>query len=230
MVTVKNDSEATTGIPRESCTRCGICCEKGGPAFHAEDRYLIDKGIIHTRHLYTIRRGEWVHDNVRDQTQPSDSEMIKIKGQGGSWTCHFFNTEDKRCTIYAQRPLECRTLQCWNTAALEKIYDRNRLTRRDLLVDIAGLWELVEEHERHCAAEKLKSSLDDLEGSFQKAAIKAVITMVRYDQEIRRMVTSQGGVEPDMLEFLFGRPAEKTIGMFGYRLGERDGHYSLIKQ
>ena len=63
----------------------------------------------------------------------------------------------------------------------------------------------------------MKSSLDDVNGRFRNTAVKTVVTMVRYDQEIRRMVISQGGIEPDMLDFLFGRPLEKTIEDFGYK-------------
>ncbi len=221
----KNDNESATGTLRNSCTRCGTCCEKGGPSFHLEDRSLIDSGIIHTRYLFTIRKGEMVHDNVRDRMMPSDSEIIKIKGEKGSWTCTFFNRQEKSCEIYKYRPLECRVLKCWNPSELEKMYDRNRLTRKELLADIAGLWELVEDHEQQCGYDKLKLSMDDLDGSFRNTAIKAVITIVHYDREIRRMVTSQGSVEPDMTDFLFGRPLDETIEMFGYKVGNRDGKY-----
>ena len=133
---------------QKTCIRCGICCAKGGPAFHVEDRALIDGGFIHTRHLYTIRKGEMVHDNVRNLVMPSSEEMIKIKGVEGSWQCTFFQEEKKACKIYAHRPMECRILKCWDPSELEAVYAKNRLTRQALLTSIAGLWDLVEEHER----------------------------------------------------------------------------------
>jgi Fe-S-cluster containining protein len=212
-----------------SCIRCGTCCEKGGPAFHLADRHLIDEGLIHTRHLYTIRQGEMVRDNVRDVVMPSPGEMIKIKGVEGSWQCTFFMEADKTCRIYAHRPEECRILKCWDPAELKAMYDRDRLTRKDLLSDIAGLWDLVEAHERQCSYAGLKHSLSDPGGHFEKTAIKTVVSMVRYDQEVRRLVVSQGGVETDMTDFLFGRPLEKTIEMFGYRVREKDGKFSLVR-
>ncbi len=212
---------------QNTCIRCGTCCAKGGPAFHVEDRALIDDGFIHTRHLYTIRKGEMVHDNVRSLVMPSSEEMIKIKGVEGSWQCTFFQEEEKACKIYAHHPMECRILKCWDPSELEAVYAKNRLTRQELLAGIAGLWDLVEEHERQCSYAKLKQGLDDLGGSFERATVKAAISMVRYDQEVRRLVISRGGVEPDMTDFLFGRPLEKTIELFGYGVRDRDGKFSL---
>lgn len=224
-----NTRQSPTSRLQNACIRCGTCCEKGGPAFHIEDRSLIDNGYIHTRHLYTIRKGEMVHDNVRGLEMPSTHEMIKIKGVEGSWQCTFYQVEEKACGIYKHRPQECRILKCWDPAELLAMYDKNRLTRRELLANIAGLWDLVEEHERQCGYAKLKQHLEDVDGSSERAAIKAAISMVRYDQEIRSMVVSKGGVAPEMTDFLFGRPFLKTIHMFGYRVREKDGKSSLVR-
>ena len=218
-----------TKTAHNACIRCGTCCEKGGPTFHLEDRYLIDQGLIHTRHLYTIRKGEMVHENVRNAVMPSAAEMIKIKGVKGSWQCVFFEENGKTCSIYAHRPEECRILKCWDPAELKAMYDKDRLTRKDLLADIAGLWDLVADHEQQCSYAKLKHSLNDLGGSFEKTAIKTAIAMVRYDREVRRLVVSQGGVEPDMTDFLFGRPLEQTINRFGYEVRNTDGKYMLAR-
>ena len=221
----------TTGAAHNACIRCGTCCQKGGPAFHIEDRSLIDEGFIHTRHLYTIRKGEMVHDNVRGLEMPCTYEMIKIKGGEGSWQCTFYQVEENACGIYKHRPQECRILKCWDPAELLAMYDKNRLTRKALLVNIAGLWDLVEAHEQQCSYAGLKQCLEDLDSSSssERAAIKAAISMVRYDQEIRRLVVSKGGVTPDMADFLFGRPLEKTIHMFGYGVREKDGKSSLVR-
>ena len=74
---------------RTECIRCGTCCEKGGPALHAEDKALVEAGRIHTRYLYTIRKGERVHDNVRNCLIPATSDIIKLKGKNQSWVCVF---------------------------------------------------------------------------------------------------------------------------------------------
>ncbi|MEN8243369.1 MAG: YkgJ family cysteine cluster protein [Thermodesulfobacteriota bacterium] len=219
----------TTKTAHNICIRCGACCEKGGPAFHIEDRSLIDKGFIHTRHLYTIRKGEMVHDNVRGLVMPGTHEMIKIKGVEESWQCTFYQVEEKACSIYKHRPQECRILKCWDPVELSAMYDKNRLTRRELLANIAGLWDLVEAHEQQCSYAGLKQCLEDLGSSSERAAIQAAITMVRYDQEVRRLVVSRGGMAPDMTDFLFGRPLEKTMEMFGYKVRDREGKFSLVR-
>jgi len=113
----------------KKCSRCGTCCKKGGPCFHLEDKVLIEKGVILSRHLYTIREGELAYDNVMGSLQAVSTDTIKIKGQKDSWTCVFYNTEENSCKIYAHRPVECRVLKCWNTADIEKIYSKNLIER-----------------------------------------------------------------------------------------------------
>ena len=146
----------TSLSPQPSCSRCGTCCRKGGPALHREDRHLVEQGLIHTRHLYTIRRGEWVHDPITGVLAQAAGDIIKIKGGSGTWACRFLDDGSHTCRIYADRPLECRTLTCWNTAGIERVYAIDRLTREDLISGIAGLWELVSEHQERCEVERLR--------------------------------------------------------------------------
>ena len=145
MSKIKPKKHPKAGIPISECARCGTCCIKGGPSFHHEDKELIDKGIILSKFLYTIREGELSYDNVKECLLPAASDIIKIKGQKDSWTCAFFN--ENECTIYDNRPLECRLLTCWDTREIEKVYSKNRLTRKDLLSAVEGLWDLIEEHQ-----------------------------------------------------------------------------------
>jgi Fe-S-cluster containining protein len=213
----------------QACRRCGTCCEKGGPSFHMADKKLIEKGGIHTRDLYTIRKGEKVHDNVMDGFITADTDIIKIKGQNHTWTCRFYDVRNRTCTIYAKRPLECRVLKCWDTRDIRELYQTERLRRKDLLKDIQGLWPLIEDHEQRCSYRKLALAVKDLEGSFQKAAISRIMEMVRYDIEIRKLVVEKGNIESGMTDFLFGRPLTKTIVMYGYRVKGADGKYSLVR-
>ncbi|MCG6911701.1 MAG: YkgJ family cysteine cluster protein [Deltaproteobacteria bacterium] len=230
---IENQNKPGSAAFRNSCIRCGTCCEKGGPCLHLEDRQLVDEGLIHTRCLYTIRRGEMVHDNVRNVVMPSPEEMIKIKGMESSWQCTFFNAAESACGIYRHRPMECRVLKCWDPSGIEAVYDRDRLKRQDLLADIAGLWDLVQEHERQCSYPKLKLILNDMDRNrdtgFQRTAVASTVTMVRYDREVRDLVVSKGGVEPGMTDFLFGRPLSKTIEVFGYKVREKDGKGALVR-
>ena len=213
----------------QECQRCGTCCEKGGPSFHMADKALIEKGTIHTRDLYTIRKGEKVRDDVLDRFTAADSDIIKIKGQDKTWTCRFYDTENRTCTIYDQRPLECRVLKCWDTKDIEALYNKERLKREDLLKGIQGLWPLILDHEQRCSYQKLSLVIKDLDGSFRKSAVSRIMEMVRYDMEIRKLVVEKGNMEAGMTDFLFGRSLTETIGMYGYRVKIADGKYSLVK-
>ncbi len=210
------------------CRRCGTCCKKGGPALHVEDLPLVESGRILVADLFTIRNGEMAHDNVRQGLAPLAAEIVKIKGVPGSWTCCYFDASSHGCVIYDQRPLECRALNCRDTRHIEAIYDTGRLTRHDVIGRITGLWELVEEHERRCSYERLKQMVDkgaDADGLRETATI---LEILRYDVLVRELAQSKGGLDPDMLNFVFGRPLTDTIRMFGIRLLAKDGDYTLV--
>ena len=146
----------------KECTRCGTCCKKGGPSFHLEDKILIEKGLIPSKYIYTIRKGERSYDNVKECFLPASSDILKLKGQKDSWTCVFFNEVNNNCTIYEHRPIECKVLKCWDTREIEEIYSKNRLTRQDLISSVEGLWELVEEHQKRCSYDTLKFFIDSI--------------------------------------------------------------------
>ena len=216
-------------IPISECIRCGTCCKKGGPSFHREDRELIDKGIILSKFLYTIREGELSYDNVKECLSPAASDIIKIKGQGDSWACIFFNENESECAIYDDRPLECRVLTCWDTKEIEAMYSKNRLTRKDLLSSVEGLWDLVEDHQQRCAYDKVKRFTDDLKEDKKKAAaIKGINEIIEYDTRIRQLVAEKGGLDPAMVDFLFGRPITETIRMYGFKITRKGDKYHLL--
>ncbi len=66
------------------CHRCGTCCEKGGPALHHGDKALVEEGRIPAKYLFTIRKGEPAHDNVKGNTLFAQTDLIKIKSKKGS--------------------------------------------------------------------------------------------------------------------------------------------------
>ena len=210
------------------CIRCGTCCKKGGPSFHLEDKVLIEKGIILSKYLYTIREDELCYDNVKESILPAASDIIKIKGQKDSVTCIFFNEKENECTIYDNRPVECRALKCWDTREIENIYSKNRLTRKDLISTIEGLWDLVEDHQRRCSYETLKFFIDALNKDKKDEALKGIFDIIEYDAQIRELVVQKGDLDPEMTDFIFGRPITETIRMYGFKLIKQDDNYRLI--
>ena len=84
---------------------------KGGPTLHEEDAVLFSNGVLNKADVYTLRIGE-VARNIDDTLMVIQQEMIKIKGQGESWSCLFYDDDENACKIYDHRPAECRALQC----------------------------------------------------------------------------------------------------------------------
>ncbi len=140
---IESLSNINSATPISECIRCGTCCKKGGPSFHIEDKYLIEKGIILSKYLYTIRKGEPAYDNVKEHILPAATDIIKIKGKKGSLACIFF---DKKNTL-----------------------------------------------------EGLKN-------------------IIWYDTHFRLLIAEKGKIEPEMVDFLFGRPLTETIKMFGFKV------------
>lgn len=195
---------ATTG-----CRRCGACCRRGGPALHGEDRLRVESGALPLADLFTIRPGEPVADPVAGLVIAAPTDIIKVKGRGGSWVCRFWDGRRRGCRIYAARPYECRLLACWDSEPFARRYAVGRLTRRDLLSAVAGLWDLVAEHERRCSIDRAAVLL--ARGAPAGAAGRELAGMLAYDAEIRRLTAARGGIDPERVEFLFGRPLRRVI-------------------
>jgi len=219
-----------TQPPPIPCKRCGTCCEKGGPSLHHEDRPFVENGSIPATCLYTIRCGEMVRDDIQGRLAPLAEEIVKIKGQGGKWTCLFYDRQARGCRIYDHRPLECRVLNCRDTGPIETIYNKDRLTRRDLLAEVAGLWELIEDHEQRCSYARLGAWVR--EGVLQNEVFKqeaAIFETLRYDAHVRQLAVERGGLDGALLAFVFGRPLTETIRMFGIELVRKNGTYGLVR-
>lgn len=221
-------SPATRG-PQDTCRQCGTCCRKGGPALHLADRRLVMEGLIPAEALYTLRDGEPVQDNVAGRPAFAEGDIVKIKGNGSDWCCRYLEDEGSRCAIYERRPVECRALQCWDTRAIEALYDRERLTRRDLLVGVAGLWDLVADHDRRCAYRTLRDQAGRLGAPHpqRSAAIEAITGMLQYDENLRNLLVEGGHAPPGMLDFLLGRPLIESLHGFNIRVERTAGRIRL---
>lgn len=179
---------------------------------------MIDDGRIPARCLFTIRRGERVRDNVKGDLVPLSEEIIKIKGCADGWRCLFYDQATRGCSIYDDRPLECRVLNCRDTRRIEAIYDTTRLTRQDLLSGVNGLWDLIEDHEQHCSYESLLALVDAGTDEGRLKQEKMILEILRFDAHVRQLAVEKGGLDSRMLDFIFGRPLCDTIKMFDIQL------------
>ncbi|MFO7494288.1 MAG: YkgJ family cysteine cluster protein [Desulfobacterales bacterium] len=218
----------STNEPQTSCRRCGACCLKGGPALHVEDQPLVAQGVIGIRFLYTLREGELVMDNVAGHLCGVSEDIIKIRGQGRSWSCVFFDPAAQKCRIYENRPAECRVLKCWDPRELAVMYTHGRLTRRDLIAGVDGLWDLVLTHSRRVAHGRIRHLLSTAgPRGLDPDASDALMAMVRYDLSLREVLLEKGKVTPDQLDFLFGRPLTRTLPPFGVTFTRSAGQLGL---
>jgi Fe-S-cluster containining protein len=193
-----------------------------------QDRVLIENGSIPLKFLYTIRPGELAYDNIRRALLPVTSEIIKLKGQDQTWSCVFYNEPDSTCRIYEKRPLECRSLKCWDTREIENIYEKSRLTRKDLLKGVNGLWELIQDHENRCSYLKLARLVMQLKEKQSRKTAAQIAEIFEYDNQLRKLALEKSGLDPEILDFLFGRSFDKTLHMFDIKLERKSGRIHRV--
>lgn len=213
---------------RQTCTQCGTCCEKGGPALHHEDWPLVEKGVIPLSHLYTLRAGELARDNVREILLPVPTDVIKIKKKNNSSACIYLYDEQKNCTIYNHRPAECSALQCWDTRAIEVLYAKDRLDRKAVLKSKPEFWDLVQDHQERCDYGRLKQLIDQLDTTHHEEVLKTLSEVILYDRNIRALLVEKTNTDPDICDFLFGRPLTTTLTGYGIKFKEAESGKLII--
>jgi Fe-S-cluster containining protein len=197
---------------------------------HMEDRELVESGKIPLKCLFTIRQGEPAYDNVRGFISPAATDIIKIKGAAeNDATCWYLNQEQVGCRIYDIRPIECRELTCWDTRAIAAMYDKARLTRNDLLSRLPGLCDLVAEHQERCGYTHVAryAALIHKENC-PRDRIEELLGIIRYDQSLRHVTVERTRLDPDLLEFLFGRPMSETIRLFKIKLAGNEAETTVV--
>ncbi len=214
--------------PRTHCIRCGTCCTKGGPTLHRGDLVFFKNGILKRSHIYTLRKGEMVYNNIQDTLFVLPEEIIKIKGKDNKWTCMFYSDDQKACTIYQHRPIECRLLKCWDTRELEDIFLKKLLQRKHLINPDDPIIEILAAHEQRCSYALLEESVKALGGQDSKNAVKRVLDLLQYDYYFRPFIAEKLKMGQEEIDFLFGRPFVATISMFGLRVEQRGDTFWLI--
>ncbi|MBW1671834.1 MAG: YkgJ family cysteine cluster protein [Deltaproteobacteria bacterium] len=196
----------------ESCIRCGECCEKGGPALHSEDRIFLQKGTLRPIHLFTLRAGELAYHPLEERLIELSDEMIKIKGKDGSSACTFYDAQQKACSIYEDRPLECRVLKCWDTEEVEGLFMKDLLSRLDLCPKGSVVAEMISAYERSFSPSRVYGLLSEAastEGAQETGP--EIEQMVSTDEAFRQKVVETLGLKEKEFEFFFGRPVKALV-------------------
>lgn len=207
---------------RTSCIRCGTCCRKGSPTLHHEDIPVLLSGHIKHDQLVTIRKGEMAFDPVAQALQPTENELIKVAGRGGSWSCRFLDEATSECTIYEHRPLECRLLKCWDPSDLVDVMGRGTLTRTDIINRNDPIAEVIAFHERKVPL----ADLQDVVTRFaerrvlEEVAVRKLDKLIKMDEAIRAKALEELGLDKRYELFIFGRPLTTLVKQFGLGAGE----------
>ncbi len=149
-------------------------------------------------------------DNINDSIIIAESDIIKIKSQDGENTCFFFDESGNACRIYADRPLECRQMKCWNTEAIRGIYNYDRLDRGKILSGNPSMLELIALHEAQCDM-TVMSRLVSLRRNGDLAAAADITERINYDADLRKRAVSAHPGVAGILDFLFGRPLYRIL-------------------
>ncbi len=200
---------------------------KGAPTLHDKDAILFTNGILGKTQIYTLRSGEVVR-NIDETLMILEHEMVKIKGQGETWTCMFYDDDQSACMIYDYRPIECRALKCWDLHEFKEAMARPRLQRRDLVSPDEGILKIMDAHEQRCAYEKLESAVKGLQGPTSNKAVETILDVLQYDNYIRSFLTEKLNFDPKTMDFFLGRPLATTIRMFGLCVKEQGGTFCLV--
>ncbi|UCF85527.1 MAG: YkgJ family cysteine cluster protein [Desulfobacteraceae bacterium] len=211
---------------RTHCIRCGECCLGSSPTLQMADVSLVYDGFIERRKLYTIRLGELVRDNIRDELRVTDKEIIKIKENINSSGCIYYNEKVKACTIYEYRPIQCKALACWDESEFMRVYARPKADRRDIIRDKIVL-SLMKEHDKRGSYMELDRYVRRIK-KYGEEAVEKILEVLKFDQHIRTFTSKKLGIGLSEMDFLFGRPLIDTIKMFGLKvIKQPDGSFFL---
>lgn len=212
-----------------TCVQCGECCRKGSPTLHVEDLELLSQGSLPWNQLVTLRQGEPVRSPAKEEIFYLLDERIKVREKPGTKECVFLDGSTDRCTIYVDRPLQCRAQACWDPAEAEQLAEQAYLTRRDIFAGAELLLDVINEHYQRCSFTKLQSAFKQLQED-GGSTIDKLLEVLAYEDHFRNFFSQQFNIPRDTLELVFGRSFSDLAQIFGFRVEEEtDGTRRLVQ-
>jgi Fe-S-cluster containining protein len=212
------------------CVSCGDCCRDGSPTLLADDIELLGDDKIGWDKLVTLRKGEPAFSPFANKPLYLHAEMIKIRQKEGTNECVFFDDAESSCTIYNERPTQCRVQACWEPQVAKQVAELPLLSRRKMLDGVEPMLALIDEHEKRCSFVTMRKLFEELKQTEGKN-VDEVLALLAFDEHVRQFAKEQLGVPDNLLELLFGRPLVDRVKLFGFRI-ERgtDGTSTLMPE
>ncbi len=211
-----------------ACAQCGECCRMGSPALHLEDIVLLRSGKIPWDRLVTLRKGEPARSPFDGMPFVLPEERIKIREKEGLRECVFLISETDRCSIYVDRPLQCRAQACWDPIPARDTAELPFLLREHIFEGVDLLLEIIAEHETRCGFAVLSDAFEELSRS-NGANVREVLRLLSYEEHFRQFVSDKFKIPAQNMELLFGRSFARMTTLFGFRVKEEpDGTRCLL--
>ncbi|RUM33325.1 MAG: hypothetical protein DSY50_08440 [Desulfobulbus sp.] len=204
---------------KKPCSRCGSCCQQGGPALHSQDKQLITSGVLCFEDLITIRQGELALLPLALAPSPVEKEFIKIQGQGSDWCCRFYDHKAAGCSIYSHRPIACGLLNCTDPDEIFNIAGKDLLNRFDLLSNDDPLLARIAEHERLCPCPDFSALTEKIKDNTQ-SDLASLTRLVHLDLDMRDKAARDFNLSVQLEMFYFGRPLFQLLRPVGITVTE----------
>jgi len=187
---------------------------------------LFTSGRVGPKDVFTLRKGETVFDSRLETSVPNELERIKIRETPGEKTCIFYQKWNRECSIYNQRPEQCRLQECWQPSS-DVHSDKSPLTRRHVFPATGDIWKIIERHEEWCSYEDLSREISRLAAT-KGQTVENVLEFLSFDHHVREFVSEKLRVDSETLDLFFGRPLKDSLEYYGLTLDEQeDGTFVL---
>jgi Fe-S-cluster containining protein len=221
-------AENTSGEILPTCVECGECCRRSSPTLQLEDLEILQSGQIPWDRLYALRKGEPARSPFDGRPFILPEERIKIREKEGTQECVFLDDSSERCTIYSDRPLQCRAQACWDPAPAKDLAEQPFLLREHVFGHVEVLMSIIAEHDTRCSFQSLAEALEKLRDGDEDSIANA-LRVLSYEEHFREFVGEEFNIPGDNMELVFGRSFSKMAALFGYKVVEGpDGSRCLM--
>lgn len=212
---------------RPHCIRCGECCESASPALLLGEVGLVREGGPFYGRAYTIRAGEPVYDHRLGHPVPAPLELIKpLETETG---CQAYDA-DEGCTVYDDRPDQCRALACWEEGEPGPEFDGPFLNREILFgtdrPEDQLRMEYVRAHQRKCPSEGLVDLAEEAAKEI-RASFTRLQEIVAFDLHTRYFAKTREHLSDEEMDLVLGRPVALIIEPLGFTTIEIEGRIRL---